>query len=125
MKKEEIKKDLIVKNQKVKKEKKFSKFIENIKKKWLVKTSKTLLLIAIIVACFVAINIVLHNLELTPLDFSQDKLFTLTDESKEKVKNIDKNVNVYFIGYTEENSNFALAKQYKNANEKIKKYIKN
>ena len=55
----------------------------------------------------------------TPIDFSQEKLYTLTDESKEKVKNIDKEVNIYFVGYTDDDSNLELAKQYKKANEKI------
>ena len=45
----------------------------------------------------------MQSLDLTPLDFTQEQLYTLTDESKEKVKNIDKDVNIYFIGYTENN----------------------
>ena len=104
-----------------KKEKKSttSKFIEIIKKKWLVDTSKTFLLMAIIVAIFIGINVLMQNWNPTPIDFSQEKLYTLTDESKEKVKNIDKDVNIYFVGYTDEDNNLELAKQYKKANEKI------
>ena len=96
-----------------------SKFIEIIKKKWLVDTSKTFLLMAIIVAIFIGINVLMQNWNPTPIDFSQEKLYTLTDESKEKVKNIDKDVNIYFVGYTDEDNNLELAKQYKKANEKI------
>ena len=96
-----------------------SKFIEIIKKKWLVDTSKTFLLMAIIVAIFISINVLMQNWNPTPIDFSQEKLYTLTDESKEKVKNIDKDVNIYFVGYTDEDNNLELAKQYKKANEKI------
>ena len=113
MKKEKIKKE------KIDKEKKSNKFIETIKKKWLINGTKTFLLVLIIIAIFIAVTTVMHNLELTPLDFSQEKLYTLTDESKEKVKNIDKDVNIYFIGSTDEDSNLTLAKQYKNVNEKI------
>ena len=96
-----------------------SKFIEIIKKKWLVDTSKTFLLMAIIVAIFIGINVLMQNWNPTPIDFSQEKLYTLTDESKEKVKNIDKDVNIYFVGYTDEDNNLELAKQYQKANEKI------
>ena len=46
-------------------------------------------------------------------------MYTLTEESKEKVKNIEKEVNIYFVGYTDEDSNLDLAKQYKKANERI------
>lgn len=104
---------------KVKKEGKVNKFIEVIKKKWLIDGTKTFILIAIIIAIFIGINLFMQKLELTPIDFSQEKLYTLTEESKEKVKDIDKDVNIYFIGYTDDNSNLDLAKQYKKANGKI------
>ena len=47
----------------------------------------------ILIAIFIGINILIQKLELTPLDFSQEKLYTLTEESKEKVKNIEKEIN--------------------------------
>ena len=108
-----------VKNDKAKKEKSPNKFIQTIKKKWLINGTKTLILVLAIVAIFLAINIVMQKLELEPLDFTQEKLYTLTDETKEKVKDIDKNVNIYFIGYTDENPDVDLSKQFKNANPKI------
>ena len=103
-----------------KKEKAPNKFIQTIKKKWLINGTKTTILVLIIVAIFIAINLGMQSLDLTPLDFTQEQLYTLTDESKEKVKDIDKDVNIYFIGYTEDNSTVDLAKQYGKANEKIK-----
>ncbi len=120
-KKDNIKKAKI-KKEKIKKDKttkKPNKFIEIIKKKWLIKGSTTLLLVAIIVAVFIAINVLMQNLELAPLDFTEEKLYSLTDASKERIKNIEKDVNMYFIGYTEESALIDLAKQYHNANEKI------
>lgn len=101
------------------KERKNNKFIETIKKKWLIDGTKTTILVLCVIAVFLAINLVMHNLELTPLDFSQEKLYTLTDESKERVKNIEKQVNIYFIGSTDDDTNLEIAKQYKNVNENI------
>ena len=101
------------------KEKKSNGFIQAIKKKWLINGTKTIILVLVLIAVFLAVNMVMHNLNLAPLDFTQEGLYTLTDESKEKVKDIDKDVNIYFIGYTDENSNLDLAKQYHNANERI------
>ena len=101
------------------KEKKSRKFIEAIKRRWLVNGTKTILLVAIIIVMFIAVNTFMHKLELTPIDFSQDKLYTLTQESKDRVKNVDKDVNIYFIGYSEEDSNLELAKQYNKINKKI------
>ena len=117
-KKEKIKEEKAPKV-KQEKEKKPNKFIETIKKKWLIDGTKTTILVLVIIAIFIAINLGMQKLELTPIDFSQEKLYTLTDESKEKVKNIDKDVNIYFIGYSDDDSDLDLAKQYNKANEKI------
>ena len=104
---------------KKKNEEKENKFIQIIKKKWLINGTMTFLLIAIIISIFIAINFAMQSFNLTPIDLSKDKLYTLTDESKNKVKDIQKNVNIYFVGHVEEDSNVDLAKQYKNENEKI------
>ena len=120
MAKEEKKKEKMLKKENAKKEKKPNKFIEIIKKKWLINGTKTLILILLIIAVFLGINVWVQSLDLTPLDFSQEKLYTLTDESKERVKDIDKDINIYFVGYDEDNADLTLAKQYHNANEKIK-----
>lgn len=108
-----------VKKEKVNKEEKTNKFIEIIKKKWLINSSKTILLVVIILAFFIGTTVLMQKLDLTPIDLTEEKLFTLTDESKEQVKNIDKDINIYFIGYTEEDSVLDLAKQYTKVNKKI------
>ena len=102
-----------------KKEKAPNKFIQTIKKKWLINGTKTTILVLLIIAIFIAINLGMQALDLTPLDFTQEQLYTLTDESKERVKDIEKDVNIYFIGYTDEDSTVDLAKQYGKANERI------
>lgn len=109
-----------------KNEKSENRFINFIKNKWLIEITSTIILILIIIASFICINFFVHNLELAPIDLSQEKLFTLTDETKEKIKNIDKDVNIYFVGFNNENDstyveqNISIAKQYKNINNKIK-----
>ncbi len=109
-------------NKKNKKEKseKNNKFIETIKRKWLVNSSKTILLIVIILAFFIGISILMQKLQLTPIDLTEEKLFTLTEESKEQVKNIEKDINIYFIGYSDDDPTLDLARQYSKVNEKIK-----
>ena len=95
------------------------KFIEIIKKKWLINGTKTFILIAILVAIFIGIHMLMEKLELSPIDLSQDKLYTLTEESKAKARNIDKDINIYFIGYSDESTQLDLARQYHKENEKI------
>lgn len=101
------------------KEKKPNKFIETIKKKWLIDGTKTLLLVAIILAIFFAINIGMQKLELTPIDLSQEKLFTLTEASKDKVRNIEKEIKIYFVEYEDDDSTLDLARQYHKVNKNI------
>lgn len=113
------------KKEKVKKEdvEKENKFIQIIKKKWLIEGTTTLALVSIIIAAFICLNIFMHNLELTPIDLSQEKLFTLSEESKDKVRNINKDVNIYFIEYNSDNPSVELSKQYHSVNDKIKTEI--
>lgn len=110
-----------VKNKEKKnKEKKPNKFIETIKKKWLINGTKTTLLVLIILAIFFGVNIGLQKASLTPLDFSKEKLFTLTQASKDKIKNIEKDVTLYFVEYSDDDSTLDLAKQYSKVNNHIK-----
>ena len=108
------------KKNKENKDKKPNKFIETIKKKWLINGTKTLILVLIILAIFFGINIGMQKAEITPLDFSKEKLFTLTQASKDKVKDIQKDINLYFVEYSDDDSTLDLAKQYNKVNEHIK-----
>ena len=95
------------------------KLIEIIKTKWIKDTVLTLALVLILIAVFLLINLVFINLDLTPIDFTAEKLYTLSDESKEQVANIEQNVTLYFFGYDEEDTAVTLAKQYNDTNDKI------
>ena len=104
----------------IKKKEKNNKFIETIKKRWIVNTSKTYLLVIIILAFFIGVSVLMKKLDLTPIDLTEEKLFTLTQESKDEVKDIDDDINIYFVGYSDQDTTLDLAKQYTKVNEKIK-----
>ena len=92
---------------------------ENFKKTWLVNGINTLLLVAILIAAFVFINLGVKKWDPTPIDVTKSQDFTLTEESKNRVKNIDKDINIYFVGFDENDKDYKLAKQYNKANSKI------
>ena len=96
-----------------------TKFINTIKKRWLISGTNTLLLIAILIAIVILINSAVKSLELTPIDCTSNKEYTLTEQSKERISNIENDVNIYFVGFEEEDSSVILAKQYNKANKKI------
>lgn len=101
------------------------KFINLLKKKWLINTSKTALLILILIAIFVLINFAVKKMNLSTIDLTENKLYSLTDESKEKIKDIDKTINIYFFGYTNTDSAVNLANQYSKINSNIQVLVAN
>ena len=95
------------------------RFIETIKQKWLRDTLLTIVLVLIIVASFILINIGFKKLDITAFDFTQQKIYSLSDDSKTEVSKVEQNVNVYFFGYDEDSTAVTLGKQYHNVNDKI------
>ena len=95
------------------------RFIKLIKEKWLKQTSLTILLVVLILAVFIALNVFAQSLNVNPIDFTKEKIYSLSDESKNEIKDIEQNVNIYFFGYSESSSAITLGKQYENTNSKI------
>lgn len=114
---EEVKKDkkenTNCKSVVVKKEKKS----RNQLKKWLRQTSLTVLLIAIIVAAGIGINLAVENANLTDFDFTQDKIYSLSEQSKQIAESVDKDVNIILINMAEAQEDFA--NKYNSINDKI------
>ena len=119
-------KDLVI-NKKPKAERKenkikkaVSKFINIIKKKWLVKGLTTLALILIILAIYVGVNTVLENVVLPEIDTTENKVYSLSEETKTKVKGIEKEITITLINYTDSETVTSLAEKYTALNNKIK-----
>lgn len=118
------------KENKVKKEKKEKiedpnkiKFSEKLalkfKRKLLLSTTKTFLIIAILVMAFVCINLWARTANLPQLDVTENQLYTLSDSSKNAVSKIENEIKMYVFGVDETDILFDLLKQYNKANEKI------
>lgn len=101
------------------KEKFRTRFVNTIKKKWIISGTKTLILVIILIVAFILITTGMQKLDLTPIDLTSEKTYTLSDQSKEKIKDIQDLVNLYFIGYTDDDSAMILAKQYNKENNNI------
>lgn len=95
------------------------RFIELIKQKWLKDTVLTILLVAIIIFIYLMINMGISKLNLKALDFTAAQLYTITDDSKEQIKNVEQNVDIYFWGYEESDAKVSLGRQYSDINPKI------
>ena len=98
-----MKKEKKEKKVKVKKEKKTNKFFSVLKNKWLLKGTTTLLLVAIVIACYILINWGVSKINIEDIDCTSKKLYSLSDESKNKVKDIDKDVTIELINMSSYN----------------------
>ena len=96
------------------------KFFEIIKKKWIADTTRVILLVALLLVVYLAMNILADKLNLPTLDFTEEKLYSVSDESKEKVKDIAQEVTLYFFGADENTTIVDFAKQYNAINQNIK-----
>ena len=88
------------------------------KGKWLNNMLLTLLLIAIVVAVTVGINVFVEKQNISSIDLTKEKLYSLSQESKDKIKNINQETKIILYGmesysdvtnyanlYNKENSN--------------------
>ncbi len=98
-----------------------NKIINVLTSKWLKDKSMTAILIAIIIVIFLAINIAVQILKPGNIDLSENGLYSITKESKEKIAQIpdEDKINIYMFDYDEKDALVVVAKQY----EKIKNNI--
>lgn len=95
------------------------KFIEIIQKKWLKDTTKTIILILILFTAFIGINLIIQKLDLKDIDITKNKLFTLSETSKNQIQKVNEEVKMYLVGFEENTAMVDLIKQYQTENEKI------
>ena len=89
------------------------------KQKVLKDTLLTTILVIILIAVFILINVFINKINFNPIDLTKDKLYSLSEDSKNQIQKINQEVHIYFFGYDENNSIIILAKQYNNINDKI------
>lgn len=89
------------------------------KTKWLRSMLVTILLIAIIVSAYFALNLWIESLEISDIDLTVEKLYSLSQETKDKLKNINQDITINLYGYTG-TSIQDFAKLYEKENEHIK-----
>lgn len=90
-----------------------------LRKKWITSNIKTFLLVISLILAYFAINVFLEKKELPTFDITENKIYTLTEESKEAVKKVNQDVKVFVYGYAEDATVMKLLRQYNECNNKI------
>lgn len=80
---------------------------------------ETALLVCILVGAFIAINLYVDSLDISNIDVTANKIYTVSDESKKIISSIDEDVKLYLFGYTDDDTLVSLVKQYVEANSHI------
>ena len=95
------------------------------RKKWLASKLHTLILIVLLVAIFIGLNAWADQMNLAQIDVTKNKLYSLTDTSKDQLKNLDKEIMIYVYGYSKNDDLVQFLQQYNAFNKNIKNEIIN
>ena len=106
------------------------KFIQIIKNKWLRSATLTFLLVAIILCAFFVINWAVEDANLADFDFTEDKIYSISQETEDKLGNMETDVTISIynmeeleeiLGYYAGIDNISnLLNQYSQLNDHIK-----
>lgn len=96
------------------------KFLEIIKNKWLIKGTTTIALVAIVIASYILLNWGVEKINLEDLDCTEKKLYSLSDETKDKISNLDTEVTIQLINMSSYDYVVEYAKRYTRSSDKIK-----
>lgn len=89
-------------------------------KKVLISKTRTIIFILVVLALYLAVNYyVQFVIDLPVIDITEQKVYTLSDVSKNAIKDIEQEVIVYLYGYTEKSAVVNLMKQYNKNNPNI------
>ena len=95
------------------------KTVEILKKKWLRETSLTLILVAIIITIYFEINALVNKANVPDLDLTKSQIYSLSEETKDKIKDIDKDVKITLINMNNYEYVINYANKYNEINSKI------
>ena len=95
-----------------------NRFIEVIKKKWLRNITLTILLFAIIICVYLGINYAVSLANISDLDFTAEKIYSISQTTKDKLQDLEEDVTISIYNMYDYVNDFAY--KYANLNEHIK-----
>lgn len=99
----------------------FNKIIDILKSKWLKNTGRTAILIALIIVIFLAINVIMLNIDPKDIDLTTEKLYSLSKESEDIISKLpeEDKIEIYMFDYKDQDAIVELVKQYTKINKNI------
>lgn len=96
--------------------KKIEKFLS---KKEIKKNLLNILLILVVIAIYFEINVFVQKFKISDIDLSKSQIYSLSQESKDKVKNIDKKITIQLINFENYQYVIDFANKYSKENANI------
>ncbi|MBO5349713.1 MAG: Gldg family protein [Clostridia bacterium] len=94
--------------------------LENMNKKTIKQMLITIMLFVVTIVAYFAINILVEKLNIRDIDMTESKVYSLTNESKEKIKNINEKIEIQIINFDQ----YLYASNILNSVNVIKEYSK-
>jgi ABC-2 type transport system permease protein len=94
-------------------------FLKLLKNKVFKETAWTIALIVFMLMVFIIVNKALDVANIDSIDVTTEQIYSLTDESKKLISNVDLNVNIVLLNYDNDDRAAIVAKKYKKINDKI------
>jgi len=96
--------------------KKFFKLITN---KWLLKGTTTVILVALVIVGYALLNWGVKQIEVADLDFTTKKLYSLSEQTKERLKELDEDITIQLINFSDYTYLVEYANRYKIESDKV------
>lgn len=89
------------------------------RRKWVVNSTKVFLIIAVLIAAYIALNLGIQQVDLPKIDVTENKIYSLSDASKKAIGNVQNDTIIYAYGFEEDSSLINFLKQYNKVNNRI------
>lgn len=95
------------------------KLFSRIANKWLLKGTTTIILVALVIACYIGLNFVVEKVDIEDWDFTTKKLYSLSDATKDRLKSLDKDVEIQIINLSDYAYLLEYADKYQKISDKV------
>lgn len=96
------------------------KFFKSLTNKWLLKGTTTIILVAIVIACYIGLNYGVKQLKIEDWDFTTKKLYSLSDTTKERLNKLENDITIQLINMGDYAYYVEYAHKYETVSDKVK-----
>ena len=97
----------------------FKKLFRVITNKWLLKGTTTVIVVALVIAGYIGLNWAVKKLSVEDWDLTTKKLYSLSDATKDRLKNLDEDITIQLINLSDYEYLKEYASKYQKASDRV------